>query len=241
MEKMRQHNKGIEFYLFLILLFSASCYCQNSDDMIISSIETKLDHKLRYEYHVFGINIDKAMSDSSATEGKIKDPYHTLAGCYIFLASGERDANLYKPKGFIGIYKCNTDSILWCSIPLTTDFSGGVMGLVSETNEINNDGKVEIIITQAKEPRGEIEQLWIFSWDGKEGKLITELDKFGESTIICETGYSLFDVDNDGIFEIQGTWTDENGKISERTFSWNGFLYGNWGKTSKYFHKGKHK
>jgi hypothetical protein len=50
-------------------------------------------------------------------------------------------------------------------------------------------------------------------------------------------------VDGDGIYEIQGFWykNENTDKKVRVTYSWNGAIYGNWGKSSKYFQKGKSK
>ena len=193
-----------------------------------------------YPYDISGTEIDKALNDP---EEKVKDPYHTLAGCFVFLAADATDDILTRPKGFIGIYRIKTDSILWQSDLLVDDFSSGALGRLAETAELNNDGKVEIIIAQGKEPSS-TEQLWIFSWDGKSGKLITQLDNYGESTIM-EYGeyYELKDVDGDGIYEIIGKWfkNDQATTKTQVTYSWNGTMYGKWGKSSKYFSSSKKK
>jgi hypothetical protein len=221
-----------------------TCYCQKDNyDSIVNSIANKVEKIFNHKYFISGIDIDKSVNNPAEADGKIKDPYHTLAGCFLFLAEGETDADLNKPKGFIGLYRCKTDSIVWRSVLLTDDFSSGALGRVAETNELNNDSKVEIIIAQGQEPSG-TEQLWIFSWDGNNGKLITQLDSYGESTIM-DFGeyYELKDVDGDGIYEIQAEWykDDKSDKKTVVNYSWNGTLYGKWGKTSKYLLKGKMK
>jgi hypothetical protein len=114
---------------------------------------------------------------------------------------------------------------------------------VEETDELNGDGKVEIVIRQFHEPPG-TGQLWIFNWDGTTGKLITQLDKYGESTIMYSNEeYGLIDLDGDGIYEIQGVWykTNDSDTKTEVTYSWNGSIFGKWGKSSKYFSSPKRK
>jgi hypothetical protein len=216
-------------YLCLTISISFICFCQgNNYDTVVTRIASKLEKKFAHKYYVGGIDGDQQMEDRTMDKSKIKDPYHTLAGRFVFFCDGEFGENLYKPNSYVGIYEYKSDSILWCSVPLPEDFSSGALGNISETDEINKDGKVEIVIEQFKEPRGEIEELWIFNWDGVKGNLITKLNEDGESIIKCETGNNLFDADGDDICEIQGI-----GVI----YSWNGKLFGDWGKTSKYYRK----
>jgi hypothetical protein len=180
------------------------------------------------------------VNNPAVAEGRIKNPYGTLNGCFIFLASASRDSNFFKPKGFIGIYKA--DSIIWRSDLLTEDFSN-LSGDVSAVDELNNDGKVEIVISQYSQRDGTWEYLWIFNWDGTNGQLVTKLDNEGESTITCIGDFQLKDLDKDGIYEIQCEWCKNSNfdKTYSVTYSWNGSLYGKWGKSSKYLLKRKMK
>lgn len=238
---MMRLSKSIIFLLYINLVSAIICYSQEDNyNTIINSIASKIEKLTGYKYDISGTDIDKSISDP---EEKIKDPYHALAGCFIFLAADFTDPISTRPNGFIGIYKIKTDSIIWQSVLLSDNFSSGAQGRVAETTELNNDGKVEIIIAQGKEPVM-TEQLWIFSWDGTNGKLITQLDNYGES-IIMEFGeyYELKDVDGDGIYEILGEWyKSSNSKTKTMvTYAWNGYLYGKWGKSSKYLLKGMKK
>lgn len=225
-------------HLFLCLSVISTCYGQkNSYSVIVNSIATKLENILGYKYEVSGIDVDKTIKDPSSSDTKINDIYRTLADCFIFMASGE--SSLDTIKGLIGVYKIKSDSILWKSIPLPSDFSSDVLGRISEVREINRDGKDEIVIAEAKGAMGILEQLWIFNWDGLNGNLITQLDKNGESTILVSEGsYRIKDIDGDGIYEILGKDSDSDKTL---TYSWNGSLYGKWGKASKYLLKGRRK
>jgi len=235
-----QHSKNIVLSLCINLTIITTSYCKNDDySIIVKSISNKLENISNHKYHVSGIEIDKSVNNPDEADGKITDPYHTLSGCFLFLARGEESFS----KGFIGLYRCKTDSIIWRSVFLVDDFSSGANGRVLETTELNNDGKVEIIIAQSQEPSG-TEQLWIFSWDGTEGKFITQVDEEGESKIMVSGDfYEIKDVDNDGIYEILGEWYKNSGSktMTTITYGWDGTLYGKWGKSSKYLHKGKHK
>jgi hypothetical protein len=230
---MRQ-LKSILLVLCINTAIIMTSYCQNNEyDTIIKSITNKIEKIMYNKYHISGIDIDKSLNNPIEASGKIKDPYHTLSGCFLFLADGHESDS----KGFIGLYRVETDSVIWQSVLLSDDFSN--RGRVVETNEINKDGKVEIIIALGKEPVM-TEQLWIFSWNGANGKLITQLDKYGES-MIMEFGeyYELKDMDCDGIYEILGKWYKSSNSKTKTivTYAWNGSIYGKWGKSSKYLLK----
>jgi len=234
--------ENVILLLCLNLANVIACYCQlDQYDTITASIAMKIKRMTGYQYDISGIEIDKSLNNPSVSHGKIKDPYHTLGGCFIFLAGDTEDPIPTRPKGFVGIYKIKTDSIVWRSALLSNEFSGGVSGSIDATDELNGDGKVEIIIGQAKGTGG---QLWIFNWDGSDGKLITQLDESGDSNIMYwGDDYELRDIDGDGVYEIQGEWYKGDGSDDKVivTYAWNGTLYGKWGKSSKYLHKGREK
>lgn len=221
------------------------CNCQeNRYDTIVKSISGKLEKIRGNKYYVSGIEIDEAIKHPEETEGKIKDPYHTLAGCFLFIAEGQPNPDINKKKGFIGLYREKTDSIIWQSVLLTKNFSSGALGSVDATEELNRDGRVEIIVGQATGNLGVNHQLWIFNWDGKDGKLITQLDSLGRSEIMYwGDEYEIKDVDGDGIYEILGEWYENNNSQKRTTvvYSWDGSLYGKWGRSSKHLLEEKKK
>lgn len=248
---MVQWHKNTMLLLCLNLAFVFLCFSQEDNyKKITDSITAKLKRISGHTYDISGTDIDRqiiedhkiALVDTFFVE-KIKNPYYTLGGCFIFLASDVE--NRYpEPPGFIGIYKIETDSILWRSVDLPSHFSSGALGNVDATCELNRDGKVEIIIGQLMGNLGICHQLWVFNWDGKNGKLITQLDSYGESEIMYwGDKYNIKDVDGDGIYEIQGKWEKGDGSDTKITvtYAWNGSLYGKWGKSSKYLLKGKKK
>ncbi len=226
------------FLLNLLLSVGSIVNCTSQyveDATIINCMEKKIERILHHKYEVLIFDVNKSLSHTTPINGIFIDPYGTLSNSYIFLTDAIRDSNFVKPKGFIGI--CRADSIIWTSDLLTENFSS-LSADISNICELNRDGRVEIVISQYSQSDGTWEYLWIFSWDGKNGKLITKLDDEGESTMKCRGNYLLNDIDGDGIYEIQGKDPDSKKNV---TFSWNGHLYGKWGKTSKYFLKGKKK
>jgi len=236
-------DKSIALSLCLNLSCVALCSCQRSDDAgrIRDSIARKVVTITGHNYDISGIEIDKSVNNPAVSHGQIKDPHHTLAGCFFFLAEDTEDPVSRRPKGFIGVYRIRTDSIIWRSDFLSSDFSGGVSGSVDVIDDLNRDGIDEIVVGQAKGNGG---QLWVFSWDGRSGKLITQLDDYGESAIMYwGDNYDLKDIDGDGILEIQGEWYKGDGSDDRITviYAWNGTRYGLWANTSKSLLKGMNK
>jgi hypothetical protein len=233
--------RTLPIVICIFLCSSQLCYGQdNLSDSTVKLITSKVKNITSSNYYITGIDVDQNLSNPDMTEGKIKDPYHTLSHCLIFFAGGVLDSNLDRPEGFIGIYRTDLDSIIWRSDFVSRDFS---YGDIVQTDEINNDRKVEIIVVQPSGSLGRYEQIWIFNWDGKTGKLINQRGKDGTSSlfVLADPGYGLIDEDDDGIYEIGGEIEDLNGNIVDVMYRWNGSLYGKWGKASKYFHKGKRK
>jgi hypothetical protein len=220
---MRLGKELLTLIIFFQCCFSCPVFGQ-TEFSVENKIETRLLSKLHHNYDVRIFN-------------SLYDPYKTLAKCTIFIAASLPDSNLDKPKGFIGIY--TKDSIIWQSEPLTKDLTT-LGGIVASVDDYIKDGKVEIVISQDELPGGNTSNyLWIFSWDGNQGKLISQRDERGESVLCFIGNYTFIDLDGDGISEIQGEWyTDDNfDKTQMVTYSWNGSSYGHWGKNSKWFTK----
>ena len=223
---------GISFFLLLPLVGLA----QNEHyQAITDSIAAQLQRTQQHQYYVSGLEVDSEMKDSINSDVTILDPYRTLAGCFIFLAAGTWSENGDHPPSLVGIYRISSNAIAWRSEPLPISFASGAMSRIAGTGEFNSDGKVEIVVHQGKEPLATIEQLWIFTWDGNSGELITQQDEYGESTILSFGESRFVDVDNDGIYEIEGSWYqgEATDTVTLVTFAWNGSLYGKWGRASK--------
>lgn len=238
-------HKVVPVLLLVGVVCSIKCFAQRSNyRAVIDSTTAKLEKLTGYTYDISGVDVDKSIDNPEVSHGKIRDPYHTLMNCFVFLAEDVEDDILTRPNGFIGIYGIKDDSIVWQSVLLSENFSSGALGSVSATGELNRDGKVEIIIDQATGNLAVNHQLWIFSWDGKDGRLITQLDNFGRPEIMYwGDEYDIKDVDGDGIYEILGEWYENNNSQKRTTvvYSWDGSLYGKWGRSSKYLTEEKKK
>jgi len=227
----------ITFLLVLFILSSgqvSQTYAQLREPGVTEdnyrAIQQALDQKMGPTYKVIGIvNFDSAQTaESWIFEEPVEDPYGTLANCYLFFAStrfiseNENGAS-DDPKERVGIFK--NGRILWLSNPLITPiaFAGGDFW---GSLDLNQDQKVEFIISLFSGMRGRGEVLWIFSWDGSSAELISNVDGDGRSTIRMRRDLSeLIDIEPDEILEIKG----ENFDGSSIIFSWNGLEYGDRG------------
>jgi len=238
---MKPVSKCLIIWLFVSSAAVTECRSQVSAyTAIVNSIAGQIAKVSGHEWAVSGIDVGKAAADSDT---RIRDPYHTLVDCFIFLAADVSEPISNRFKGFVGIYRIKTDSVIWRSVPLSYSFSSGALGSVERTDELNRDGKVEIVIGQGKEPVG-TGQLWIFNWNGSKGELVAQLDRNGESVIMYSGDeYEVKDTDGDGIYEVQTMWykNSSSSQESEVTYAWNGTAYGKWGKSSKNLLKGMKK
>ncbi len=186
----------------------------------------------RYRMRVF-LNVDSSLGRSLGTFNnyRIEDPYGTLAHCIIFTGAGvSRGGDM--PPGFIGVYK--EGEFLWVSDTLIEGYAVSFNGMVAAT-DLNNDGKVEIILGMSGGSHSELEYLWIVSWDGRSGTIINdaegdEIDGY-ESKIAGFFGsFEFNDLNGDGIKEIISTWyvSDESEETGQAIYSWNGQKYGRW-------------
>ena len=162
------------------------------------------------------VGIDSATNKVNYYYPLPEDPYNTLAGCSLFGGVRTGDDEV----GFVGVFK--NGRILWMSDTL---LHAAVISFWTSI-DINNDGKVELLFEENGSSGRS--QLWVFSWDGASGMLISALDEVGNSVIQgSPKAFELVDEEGDGIWEI----TDGNVDDGSATWSWNGLLYGDWSTT----------
>jgi hypothetical protein len=92
------------------------------------------------------------------------------------------------------------------------------------TDDINKDGRVEILTTwytNADLRWGEF--LWMFSWDGAMGIIVNQIDRFGESAIFGSS-FKLVDHDSSQIKDIVATSASSDASIT-KFFRWDGRRY----------------
>ena len=171
------------------------------------------------------IEVDSAIGNDFVANGEIEDPYKTLKGFVLFLAGFENDST-NGSNALVGLYNPTTGEH-WVSNLVITNYTFGATRIL-KTADINNDGKVEIIVSRKDEQEKYQNSIWIFSWDGTAGTSINAVDGNGESVVFAQTGANpdFVDVNGDGILKIVLTTFPEDGSQSTNTvFSWNGIVY----------------
>jgi len=235
---MKGNNlKFINYSLFIFyLLFFTSSYSYSqiiNSGSIYDDIQSRIDNQFGPIYKIGILYNFQGIVDSGTpypTPIRIFDPYETLKNYYLFIAEGIRSSQQTRPKGFWGMYR--DGQIVWKSEPvIPLEFNSE--SVLYATADLNNDGNVEVIIRSSIPATvAGVQWLWIFSWDGMTGNFITEVDSVGQSTIVSlmyVAEFDFADVNADGIWEIQGTWEDENGEAERLiTYGWNGQQYGKW-------------
>jgi hypothetical protein len=157
----------------------------------MKEIELEVQSELESKYGIsFLVDVDAFNGGDAYT---YQDPYNTLSGSYLIMASG-----LEPDKDLIGIYK--DGALLWTTEPeLTSSTYRHFLG----SRELNSDGKVELIFgwKLGVNPRGSF--LWIVSWDGINGQLINKIDE-RDRPEVYSGGDVIFipDFEVDGIYEI---------------------------------------
>jgi len=157
-----------------------------------------------------------------AVQGEIEDPYGTLKDCVLFsafMSSGQNDSASF----LVGVFK--NSSVVWYA---GLNFKGINGCSVYGTRDLNLDGKVDILV-ECELLEANRSQLWLFSWDGSQGRRINALTETGESVIEGNVhSYDLADIDGDCILEIRSISSEEGQSNPESTWSWNGQEYGEW-------------
>lgn len=169
--------------------------------------------------HVYEIDSLIGLNRTPYFLNPLDDPYGTLNGCFVFVSGPNADMN----GNMVGVYK--DGHILWHSDTLKCLSNLRLF----TTCDLNNEGMVDVAFEDESE---DFDELWIFSWDGKTGRMINAVDSNGFSVI---QGYNdrgggafgLIDVEGDGIWEIY-PYDDEDGTHG---YSWDGQQYGHWANT----------
>jgi hypothetical protein len=224
-----------------VLLFNINTVCAlaqyNSHDpsgqigaLLDPLVKSRLGEEYSTKYQVIDSLIGNFGDD---LKEEVLDPYGTLRGCILFSAEKQQEGTQIRDSSYFGVMKNGT--IAWMSPPVFKGYWAALFG----TRDINNDGKVEILITWFDDIDPMVQYMWIVSWDGTSGAIINGTNQEQNSVIISATDmYQLVDADNDGIDEIRGYWIiDKNDKESWRfpedsivtlpyvTFRWDGSHY----------------
>jgi hypothetical protein len=198
---------------------------------LINAVTSKYGAGYKVSYHI----MDSLIAHSRSR--KILDPYRQLNGCVLF--SAWRNSQEEEDSIVTGIYKGG--QIIWNDYPGT---KAGFGGRLLTTQDINNDGEVDILQAESdfdlmtREGSG-ISYLWILSWNGTRGKMINNIDPAThQSTIVSmDEDYELIDANRDGVLVIRGTidsiWQEyfpnhQSTTLPKITYGWNGTEFGFW-------------
>ena len=212
----------------LMLLYQASL-CQTTEQRIASAVEQISVSSVSGYVVCDMVNVDSAIGNLTVADGRIEDPYGTLAGCDIFTVRGRRqDDHMLDPRGFVGVWK--NERILWTSDTLMDSFLA-TSPQVFATTDLNHDGSVDILIAWGVDAGSghTKDYLWIFSWDGSRGTLISDHDSLGRSAIVSiDQAFKIADMNGDGIKEIRVNLSGNYSNFGDVVYSWNGKAYGRW-------------
>jgi hypothetical protein len=219
--------KRFLFITIVIVIVACVAYSQTRDQRIETAktqIEMLLSAHKSGPYKELDevIDIDSSIDVPGIANGKISNPYGTLSECYLFIATTEGTQG-ENQKHSIGVYRGS--QIIWMSEQLPGSENYGYLtdeGFLT-IKDLNRSGKVDIVVyfsDATNPPTGYY--LWIFSWDGKQGKCINKCEKDGETSITSTGAFDIVDVDGDGIDEIRSY--DQRAKVNA-LYYWNGKLY----------------
>jgi hypothetical protein len=203
----------------------------NTDNQIKSLLSTQLGGLFHIECLA---DMDSLYCSNWVASGLLGDPYGTLKHCFPFVVRlAQKDSsgfeyiipggNKYKDSLTVfGIFR--DGQIVWMttSIKASIDEIGTIYGI----SDINQDGKVEIMIDWTEKTKGDDSNLWIFTWDGMVAAPIFQIGENGISSL--KNVIKAVDLNGDGIMELLGEKGVDPENRSEVTYSWNGNKYGLW-------------
>ena len=196
------------------------------------------------DYFVGGYEV----MDSLVTEGTVRDinytpfvdPYGTVKNCVIFWVKKHPPFPSYtnpNPAGNDTSIICimKDGRLKWHSPPII----GDVVHLIF-CYDLNKGGMVDLGFWVDELWKGDFDLLYLVSWDGTEGKFISDVDQSGQSVIIAVAGlFDAIDIEGNGKYVIRSEWADsaETGNWFPEnpsptapfvTYGWNGSKYGYW-------------
>ena len=223
--------------IIFFAIFSTEALCQpRVSDQTADQIEAALQSRLGPAYSldcVFSID-SESVYDLEIIGSRVDKSDSTLKGAYIFTSLGGKIDKYTARKGCVGIYRNN--HLIWLSDTVIDD-NEERLGIIDAVMDLNADGTMEIVSCW-KEDNG-ADYLWIFSWDGHTGKLISDINKNGQSVIASVDQYfELSHPENVGVYTIAGRWSEDLSSDPVSTpvvYTWNGHKFGLWhsGKTHK--------
>jgi len=220
-------NKSTNSIFLLIYLVLINVSIAQVSEEVENGINTSLEAKYGGVKNISRvIDVNKEINEYQQSILPITDPYGTLSDCYLFVEN-------VSDGGLVGVYKNN--SLLWDSGPIVDLFNSNDHIQIYGSVDLNNDNTVEIMAVWNYGVSGFSQNIWIFSWDGIEGKVINDTisgrTPSTNKSVIWSYSYvtEILDVNGDGVMEIKGV----NKRSTDKTkiYSWNGEKYGDFGLT----------
>jgi hypothetical protein len=190
----------------------------------MSSIEDRLNRYPGGPYVLAGdpdaslFQIDNLI-DFDLSHNLILDPYGTLRKC-IVLGVMRKSDEMYA----VAVFK--KGKIIWMSDFFTGGPGPGGYSAVKlfGTQDLNGDSKVDVLVAWDYDQY--FEDLVIYSWNGSIGSPIDPRDTDGTLTMQGQQeGFTIADVDGDGIQEIVQESQDDSNSAEVNVFAWNGSQY----------------
>lgn len=153
-----------------------------------------------------------------------------MRDCYVLMFARSNPRTDAETKSSIAIYKKGK------IIGLVDTVIESSTCMVKTIADINCDGEIEVVVAVVEGiSAGQWETYWIFSWNGKRLRVINAVDREAHQSLITAPWdfMTYKDLDGDGIYELVTSFEDEKGIERQHIYSWNGKLYGEWGKSSK--------
>ncbi len=214
MSLAKQSCVVISVYLFVSTIQCAGTLQRTTRQEVTKSLDTIVKQQFGRNYEV-AVEIVDSLLGSQRDEGdEITDPYGTLRGCILFSGVryyGDQDSS------FFGVYR--DGRIIWTSDRIIN----GVWGITFATQDINKDGKVEILTTWYTNGDPRMEYMWIFSWDGNKGEIINQVKISGEDVILGGS-FKLVAHDSSGVRDIASTSQSKEAIITT-FYRWDGAQY----------------
>jgi hypothetical protein len=212
--------------IFIILLLFAGTkiiYSQQNNS-VVEELEAKIHFLFDDSYGAAElVNVNEELGEDLYNRRgcyPVNDPYNTLKDSYLFYANSS-DQN---KDDFVGIYK--SGEIIWHSKPVIYGQGADLIGTI----DMNLDGNVEIIFAANIWGSGRgSDDVWIFSWDGKNGYCINSKNSEGHYIPLGMSfhTFSMDDLNGDGILEVRSHDKEDGSEA----WSWNGESYGKWDST----------
>ncbi|MHB1686684.1 MAG: hypothetical protein ACYCVH_04830 [Ignavibacteriaceae bacterium] len=240
-------NTFVKIFFAVILTFTTclgKTNIDNSGNNVINELIQLTHSTFGANYSVNGYEILDSVLTRDATRdfnyNPYTDPYGTLRHCIVLWVTKERSDSFYANEdnnsndtSIVCIVR--NDHIVWNS---GSQIIGDVDSLLF-CFDLNNSGRVDIGLLVHEFQKENFSLLYIISWNGREGEFISDVDQSGRSVIVTSSDiFEIFDLNNDGNYEIRGCWAQEGepgsgwfpaNNLSSTapyvTYSWNGSKY----------------